>query len=48
MQDTKYVCPDCGYETTKPGNCPHCQKVLIATCPVCGNPIVGECIHPES
>jgi len=48
MQDTKYVCPDCGYEAKKPGNCPHCQKALIATCPVCGNPIVGECIHPES
>ena len=25
MQDTKYVCPNCGYEATKPGTCPYCQ-----------------------
>jgi predicted amidophosphoribosyltransferase len=48
MQDTKYVCPNCRYEAAKPGTCPHCKKALIATCPVCGNPIVGEHIHPES
>jgi len=48
MQDIKYVCPDCGYETTKPGTCADCQVALIATCPACGNPIVGDCIPPES
>jgi len=48
MQDTKYVCPNCGYEAIKPGVCPHCQVALVATCPACGNPIVGDCIPSES
>jgi len=47
MVETKYVCPGCGYESETPGSCPNCQKMLVATCSVCGNPIVGEHIHPE-
>ena len=30
------------------GLCPGCQVPLVASCPVCGNPMVGEHIHPES
>jgi predicted amidophosphoribosyltransferase len=47
MQDVKYVCPGCGHESKVPGACPKCQKMLVATCPVCGNPVVGEHIHLE-
>ena len=47
MQDIKYVCPNCGYEAKVPSLCPNCQVPLVATCPVCGNPIVGEHIHAE-
>lgn len=47
MEDTKYVCPKCGYEAKDPGLCPMCQVPLVATCPVCGNPIVGEHVHLE-
>ena len=45
MQDVKYVCPKCGYESGVAGICPNCQTVLVATCPACGNPVVGEQIQ---
>ena len=45
MQDVKYVCPKCGYESRVAGICPNCQTVLVATCPACGNPVVGEQIQ---
>ncbi|MBL7165667.1 MAG: hypothetical protein ISS55_04180 [Dehalococcoidales bacterium] len=47
MVNEKYVCPQCGKESEKPGQCQNCQVELVAICPVCGNPIVGEHIHPE-
>jgi len=47
MAEEKYVCPDCGYESSKPGKCPHCQKYMLASCPTCGNPMVGEQISLE-
>jgi len=47
MEDVKYVCPDCGYGAKTPGSCPKCKVPLVATCPVCGNPITGEHIHPQ-
>lgn len=25
----KHVCPDCGYESTDPGNCPSCETPLL-------------------
>lgn len=42
MEYVKYVCPKCFYESKEPGLCPNCQVPLVASCPVCGNPIVGE------
>ena len=45
MQSEKHVCPKCGLESKTPGSCPTCQIPLVATCPICGNPIVGEHIH---
>lgn len=47
MASEKYVCPECGKESEKPGKCPNCQVEMLAICPVCGNPLVGEHIHPE-
>ncbi len=47
MQDIKYVCPECGYESKVAGSCPNCQVMLVASCPECGNPVVGESVHPE-
>ena len=47
MQDIKYVCSECGYESGAAGLCPGCQVALVATCPECGNPVVGEHIHLE-
>ncbi len=44
MED-RYDCPECGYTLTKPGFCPNCKASLVATCPACGNPIVGEQIQ---
>jgi len=40
-----YVCPECFYESKEPGVCPNCKVPLVASCPVCGNPMVGEHIH---
>ncbi len=48
MANTKYICPQCGHEAEESGLCPSCQAPLVASCPACGNPIVGEQIHPES
>ena len=45
MENIKYICPQCSYEADGPGLCPDCQVPLIASCPVCGNPIVGEHIN---
>ena len=45
MEYVKYVCPKCFYEQKEPGTCPHCQALLVASCPVCGNPVVGEHVH---
>ena len=47
MEKIKYVCPQCGHESEEPSSCPGCQVPLVATCPVCGNPVVGEHIYPE-
>ena len=47
MEYLKYVCPECLYEQKEPGVCPKYNVTLIASCPVCGNPIVGEHIHLE-
>ncbi len=47
MPDIEYVCPQCGYEAAVAGLCPSCQVHLVASCPTCGNPIVGEHVHPE-
>ena len=47
MEYVKYVCPSCFYEQKEPGVCLDCKVPLIASCPVCGNPIVGEHIHLE-
>ena len=43
----RLVCPECGHEAKDPGSCPNCQVPLVATCPVCGNPLVGEHVHLE-
>jgi len=48
MENVKHVCPECGYESEKPGLCPKCQVPLVATCLVCGNPVVGEHICSEN
>jgi predicted amidophosphoribosyltransferase len=45
MEYAKYVCPECSYEQEEPDVCPTCKVPLIASCPVCGNPIVGEHIR---
>ncbi len=47
MENVKYACPDCGYTAENPGLCLSCQTILVATCAVCGNPMVGEHIHLE-
>ncbi|MFC2047587.1 hypothetical protein ACFLTK_04875 [Chloroflexota bacterium] len=47
MEDTKYICPECGNESEAVGLCPSCQVPLVASCSVCGNPMVGEHVHPE-
>jgi predicted amidophosphoribosyltransferase len=45
MKSVKYICPECGYESEVAGLCPNCQVPLVASCPECGNPIVGELIQ---
>jgi hypothetical protein len=45
MENVKYVCSDCGYEGKDSGSCPDCDAPLVATCVVCGNPVVGEQIQ---
>jgi predicted amidophosphoribosyltransferase len=45
MEDVKYICAKCGAEAKTPGPCPDCEKPLVASCPVCGNPVVGDHIH---
>jgi len=45
MEYVKYVCPKCFYESKEPGLCPNYQVPLLAICPVCENPIVGEEVH---
>ena len=47
MMECVYVCPKCGYRSQQAGFCPNCGEMLVATCPVCGNPIVGEHICLE-
>ncbi len=47
MEYVKYVCPNCFFEQEESGVCPKCRIPLVATCAVCGNPIVGEHIHLE-
>ena len=47
MEKVKYVCQGCLYEQSEPGVCPRCGGVLIASCPVCGNPMVGEQVAVE-
>jgi predicted amidophosphoribosyltransferase len=47
MDKIKYVCQKCLYEQKEPGICPRCKIPLVASCPVCGNPIVGEHVHLE-
>jgi len=48
MADEKYVCPECLEEYDEPGDCVDCLVALVATCPVCGNPMVGEHVHAEN
>lgn len=45
MKNVKYVCSECGYQAEYPGLCPKCEVPLVASCPECGNPVVGEHIH---
>ena len=47
MEDIKYVCPECGNESHNPGSCLKCRTPLVATCAVCGNPVVGVQIQAE-
>ncbi len=47
MENIKFVCPECGHESKVVGLCPNCQVPSVATCPACGNPVVGEHIQPE-
>lgn len=46
MENIKFVCPDCGHEAKTPALCPACKVPLVATCPTCGNPVVGEKVQP--
>jgi len=48
MEYVKYMYPNCFFESKEPGVCPKYNVALIASCPVCRNPIVGEHIHLES
>jgi transcription elongation factor Elf1 len=45
MEAIKYVCLECGHESESAGSCPDCEAPLVATCSICGNPIVGEQIE---
>jgi predicted amidophosphoribosyltransferase len=45
MEYVKYVCQKYLYEQKESGMCPDCHLPLVASCPVCGNPIVGENVH---
>ena len=47
MENIKYICPECGNESGVAGACPGCQALLVASCPACGNPVVGEQIQVE-
>ena len=47
MKDVKYICPGCGFESAAAGSCPECQRMLVATCSECGNPLVGEQVSAE-
>ena len=47
MENIKYVCSECGCVSQESGLCPDCRVVLVATCLVCGNPVVGEHIYLE-
>ena len=42
MEYGKYVCPKSFYKHKEPAVCPACKVPLIANCPVCGDPMVGE------
>jgi len=46
MENIKFVCHNCGHEAKVPGLCSVCQVPLTATCPTCGNPVVGEQVQP--
>jgi len=48
MDNIKYVCPNCRSESSEPGRCPNCQTLMVASCPVCGNPMVGEHVQLQS
>jgi endogenous inhibitor of DNA gyrase (YacG/DUF329 family) len=48
MENIKYICPECGHESEVTGSCPNCKVMLLANCPTCGNPVVGEHIHAEA
>jgi len=48
MTDVIYKCQKCGYESDNPGSCPNCQEMLVASCPTCGNPLVGTHVNPEN
>ena len=41
MEEIKYICAGCNMESKIPGPCPDCGEMLVASCPVCGNPVVG-------
>ena len=47
MENIKFICPQCGYESKAPGLCPSCQVPMLGSCPTCGNPIVGDSVEME-
>ncbi len=47
MENIKFVCPNCGYESKVAGLCPNCHVTLVASCLTCGNPVVGEQVYQE-
>ena len=47
MEKDKFVCRDCGSESSSPGPCAACKIDRTAVCGVCGNPVVGEHIGTQ-
>ena len=47
MENIKFVCPNCGFESEVTGSCPNCHVAMVASCATCGNPVVGEQVYQE-